>query len=221
MVGREPEHEARRDIVVGGKRRAHEAPRTASSQLDGVIHRAIRHHGADGTERLDIVNRTRRRRVAAREQRRRHERSPLVVRPGQRGLGGSTDHDLGSRAPALRYGPRPRVAGSCRPTDPSARPSVSDRRPRSRATRTRARQAHRPAHSAGTSALRMAVHFCPALTVISRTTSLTKRSNSAVPVRASGPSTQQLSESVSATKRTEFAMTRGCWRSDLAVAPIP
>jgi hypothetical protein len=39
----------------------------------------------------------------------------------------------------------------------------------------------------GAMARRMAVHFCPALTVISRATSLMKASNSGVPGAASGP----------------------------------
>jgi len=42
----------------------------------------------------------------------------------------------------------------------------------------------------------MAVHFCPALTVISRTTSLTNRSNSGVPGTASRPKMLEFSESV-------------------------
>ena len=50
----------------------------------------------------------------------------------------------------------------------------------------------------------MAVHFCPALTVISRTTSRTNRSSSGVPAVASGPRIEELSESVSEVKRTEF-----------------
>lgn len=49
------------------------------------------------------------------------------------------------------------------------------------------------------------MHFCPALTVISRTTSFTKRSNSGVPATASGPSTEAFSKSASMVKRTEFS----------------
>ena len=49
----------------------------------------------------------------------------------------------------------------------------------------------------GTNVRRIAVHFCPAFTVISRTTSFTKRSNSSVPGAASGPSIEKLSESAS------------------------
>ncbi len=55
----------------------------------------------------------------------------------------------------------------------------------------------------GTMVRRMAVHFCPALVVISRTTSLMNRSNSSVPGAASGPRMEQLSESASMLNRTE------------------
>ena len=74
---------------------------------------------------------------------------------------------------------------------------------------------------AGTSAFLMAVHFWPAFTVISRTTSRTNSSSSGVPAPASGPSTEELSESVSEVKRTELALTTGCWRSFSAVAAEP
>ena len=61
---------------------------------------------------------------------------------------------------------------------------------------------------AGTNARRIAVHFCPALTVISVTSCLTYRSNSRVPAVASGPRMEQLSESASALNRTEFRTIR-------------
>ena len=67
----------------------------------------------------------------------------------------------------------------------------------------------------------MAVHFCPALTVISRTTSRTNSSSSGVPATASGPRIEELSESVSAVKRTACALTAGCWRSLSAVEAEP
>ena len=57
---------------------------------------------------------------------------------------------------------------------------------------------------------RIAVHFCPALLVISRTTSLRYRSNSGVPGTASGPRMDALSESVSAVNATDSPITRGC-----------
>jgi len=75
--------------------------------------------------------------------------------------------------------------------------------------------------AAGTIAFLMAVHFCPALTVISRITSRTNSSSSGVPAAASGPRIEEFSESVSAVKRTELAVTIGCWRSLSAVAAEP
>ena len=59
-------------------------------------------------------------------------------------------------------------------------------------------------------ARRMAVHFWPALTVISRATSLTNRSNSGVPGAASGPRIEALRLSRSATKRTLSRAITGC-----------
>ena len=55
----------------------------------------------------------------------------------------------------------------------------------------------------------MAVHFWPALTVISVTSCSTNSSNSGVSGVASGPRTEQLSESASALNRTELATTDG------------
>ena len=53
----------------------------------------------------------------------------------------------------------------------------------------------------GTTTRRMAVHFWPALTVISATASATKRSNSGLPGAASGPRIEALRLSCSAMKR--------------------
>ena len=58
-----------------------------------------------------------------------------------------------------------------------------------------------------TNVRRMAVHFCPAFTVISRATSLMKRSNSSVPGTASAPSMEKLSESASWLNRTLLPST--------------
>ena len=68
----------------------------------------------------------------------------------------------------------------------------------------------------------MAVHFCPAFAVISRTTSLTNRSNSGVPGVASGPSTAAFSESRSATKRTALREIAGWLRSfsEVSIEPV-
>ena len=70
-------------------------------------------------------------------------------------------------------------------------------------------------------AFRIAVHFCPAFTVISRTTSRTNRSSSGDPGPASGPRIEELSESVSEVNRTALARTIRCWRSLSAVAAEP
>ena len=65
------------------------------------------------------------------------------------------------------------------------------------------------------------MHFCPALTVISVTTCPTYRSNSGVPGPASGPRTEQFSESASALNRTDRPTMAGWARSCLAVAADP
>ena len=70
-------------------------------------------------------------------------------------------------------------------------------------------------------ARRIAVHFCPALTVISVATSLTNRSNSGVPGAASGPSSEALRLSRSATKRTDSRAITGCVCSFSAVEAEP
>jgi hypothetical protein len=74
---------------------------------------------------------------------------------------------------------------------------------------------------AGAMARRMAVHFCPALTVISRTISFTNRSNSGVPGPASGPRTEALRLSRSAMKRTLSRAMTGCDCSFIAVWAEP
>ncbi|RPI08316.1 MAG: TRAP transporter large permease subunit, partial [Zetaproteobacteria bacterium] len=56
------------------------------------------------------------------------------------------------------------------------------------------------ARACGTMMRRMAVHFCPALTVISLTTSRTNRSNSGSPGSTPAPRMLQLSESASMLK---------------------
>ena len=65
---------------------------------------------------------------------------------------------------------------------------------------------------------RMAVHFWPAFTVISRATSLTKRSNSGVPGAASGPRIAALRLSASMVKRMEFS-TIAALAAELAAGP--
>lgn len=71
-------------------------------------------------------------------------------------------------------------------------------------SRSRRRVATASMCLAGTMARRMAVHFCPALVVISRTTSLMYRSNSSLSGVTSGPRMAQFSESASAVNGTEL-----------------
>jgi hypothetical protein len=73
----------------------------------------------------------------------------------------------------------------------------------------------------GTMMRRMAVHFWPALAVISRTTSLTRMSNSELSGVDVGPSTEALRLSCSAMKRTLFSSRCGLERSISAVLAEP
>ncbi|OQB99669.1 MAG: hypothetical protein BWX79_03073 [Alphaproteobacteria bacterium ADurb.Bin100] len=73
----------------------------------------------------------------------------------------------------------------------------------------------------GTMARRMAVHFWPALMVISRTTSLTNRSNSSSSGVTSGARMAAFSESASALNGMLWRTTFGCTRSLAAVSAEP
>ena len=66
-------------------------------------------------------------------------------------------------------------------------------------------------------ARRIAVHFCPALVVISRTTSLIKISNSGMLGVTSVPKTIQFNESASILHGTDSSIKRGC---DLSIFPV-
>ena len=102
---------------------------------------------------------------------------------------------------------------------PSGRPGC--RRPPSPAARRR-RLGHRVDElGPGRCARRIAVHFCPALTVISVTSCLTYRSNSGVPGSASGPRIEQFSESASAVNRTPFGDDHGVGAQPLRGAADP
>jgi len=90
-----------------------------------------------------------------------------------------------------------------------------------RSRRAAAASATASSRWSGTNARRMAVHFCPALTVIAVVRPLTNSSNSGVSGTAPGPSTEQFSESASAVKRTAEAATVGWVRSFRAVAAEP
>ena len=149
--------------------------------------RAARHRGSKAAS-------------ARRRRRARHPRPPAApVRPPPH----TTSRLAAQVARAARA---PRDAARGRPPAPCARSPARGSPTTTRRAPPAAPRARRATRAAGTSALRMAVHFCPALTVISRTTSRTNSSNSGVPAAASGARIEELSESVSAVKRTELAM---------------
>ena len=77
------------------------------------------------------------------------------------------------------------------------------------------------ARAAGTIARRIAVHFWPALTVISATTALTNSSSSGSSAVTSGPRMAQLSESASTPSVTPPCSTCGWFRSSPAVWAEP
>ena len=159
-------------------------------------------------------------RLAAQQQQRRHERALLGV--GALDLeraGIAATRSASRRSSATRASTSPRCARlASGPMRTPSRARIADDDLRELRLQ---RRDHVGRSAAGTIALRMAVHFCPALTVISRATSRTKRSNSGVPGAASGPRMQEFSESVSAVKRTECAITAGCVRSLAAVLAEP
>jgi hypothetical protein len=68
---------------------------------------------------------------------------------------------------------------------------------------------------------RIAVHFCPLLTVISRTTSRTSRSKASVPGVASGSRSAELRLSASMLTRTERCATAACDRISAPVSAEP
>ena len=88
-------------------------------------------------------------------------------------------------------------------------------------SRARSRSATASRCWRGTMARRIAVHFWPALTVISRATSLTKSSNSSSSGVTSGARIAQLSESASALNGTDWRIRFGCTRSLAAVSAEP
>ena len=174
-----------------------------------------------------------RQRLAAQQQRRREEGA----------FGNALAHAARSRRPrrtplrrpaaaAPRARPR-RLLRPARPARPCARPRPPGRPPPPWPAARASASATASSCWRGTMARRIAVHFWPALTVISRATSLTKRSNSGSSGVTSGPRMAQFSESASALngteRRTRFGVHaqpgRGVGRSGegddvLAVEPV-
>jgi hypothetical protein len=78
-----------------------------------------------------------------------------------------------------------------------------------------------PYTSAGTSTRRMAVHFWPDFTVISRATSLTSSSKASEPGAAPGSSSALFRLSASMLTRTERSATAEWRRISAAVSALP
>ena len=214
--------EARRDRRVLRDQRAHQAALAAGGQRQRFVEAVVGHQRADRAEGLDVVHGVVAQRVARQQQRRREERA----------LG----HALAPRREAVALAVAParrlcisaatRSATSCllrpaRPARPCARPRSDGSPTTILASRARSVSATSSTCWRGTMARRMAVHFWPALTVISRATSLTNRSNSSSSGVTSGARIAQLSESASALNGIEWRTRFGCTRSLAAVSAEP
>ena len=165
--------------VVRDQRRD-EAAAAARGERDRLVEVVVGHHGAHRAERLDVVRPAsfvgRRGRAAGSARRRRRRRRP---RPSGAKPSRGAEHDL----VALRRAAPSALAdvGAAAPSTASApmrTPSTAGSPTLIFASRSRRRAATASRCLRGTIARRIAVHFWPALTVISRATSLTKRSNS-------------------------------------------
>ena len=75
--------------------------------------------------------------------------------------------------------------------------------------------------ASGTSTRRMAVHFWPDLTVISRATSFTNKSMASLPTASPGINSAELTLSASMFTRTDFFVTAGWERITAAVSAEP
>ena len=215
---REAEHERAGDGRVVGDDRADERALAAGGQGDGLVEGVVRHHRGHRAEGLDVVRLDRS--GAGPEQHRRHEGAALGVAGEARGRGRVAVDDVAeerSASTALRTSSRwPREASGPIRTDSSpGSPTVIVE------SLAVIASVISSATAAGTITRRIAVHFWPALAVISVTTPLTKRSHSGSPDVTSGPSTEQLSESASTWSVTPPCSTDGCWRRMPAVWAEP
>ena len=204
-----------------GHQRADQAALAARGQLQRFFHAVVRHQRADRAEGFDVVHRVVGQRLARQQQRGREEGA---VRPCPRPPGQSRRRRHrplprpGAAAPRAR--PR-RPAARARPARPSSRPRPTGRPPPPWPGARAMRSATASRCWRGTMARRMAVHFWPALTVISRATSLTNRSNSSSSGVTSGARMAQFSESASALNGMLWRTTFGCTRSLAAVSAEP
>ena len=217
---REAERHGARDGRVVGDHRADEAARAAGGQRDRLVEVVVASSPCD-------TGRTARRRAA-----RWHPRRPAAA-PGDMNAPRSASASITSTVSgspntisaeprsawtALRTSSRwSRLASApIRTSSLVGLPTVIFAEPRRDRLGDRRRRS-RPARSTR----RIAVHFWPALTVISVTTALTNRSNSGSSGVTSGPRIEQFSESASTPRRTPPWSTAGCWRRWAPVAAEP
>ena len=190
VIGAGAEHEVARRVGRMGEQRQRQAAHAAVGERDGVVEVAVGHDRRDRPERLDVVDRVGAPGIVGAQQDRREEGAAAVTgdwrrdRPRRSARRGFQLGDPAADVVALRAADQ-----RAHPRTPSSRgsPTLVLAQPLARAPARPRRDA-----AAGAMARRIAVHFCPALTVISVATSLTNRSNSGVPGAASGPSSEAL-----------------------------
>ncbi len=107
------------------------------------------------------------------------------------------------------------ASGPMRTSSSAGLPTRTAFKPSVRSSRTVA------ACASGTSTRRIAVHFCPAFCVMSRSTSFRKVSYMSPPGPASGPSTAAFRLSASTFTRTDSRMMFGSARIRMPVSPDP
>ena len=168
----------RRDLRIVGDERRDQAAAAARGERERLVEVVVRHQRRDRAERLDVVDRVVLHAVAAEHERRREEgavgdalafRREAVARRRRR-----------SRCPRRAARARSPTSACCafEASAPIFTPSTAGSPTLTLARRSRSRAAIASRCRRGTIARRIAVHFWPALTVISRATSLAKRSNS-------------------------------------------
>ncbi len=175
MEGARLDHRLPRNGRVVGEDGGHKRASAAIGKRQRMAEVAIGHDGGDRSEGLDRVDAHRTIGIGAVEQHRRHEGAVLGVRALD-----AQSCRVAEHAPRLggdegRLVVARRRAGRGSPARPCGSSRCADRRPRSWPAAPRSPRSRRPCALAGTMMRRIAVHFWPALAVISRCTSRTKR----------------------------------------------
>jgi len=187
-------------------------PSPSGRRRHGLIKVVVRQQGADGPNASTWWTGAANTSFGA-EQDRGQERAPLGVRAVTVTLSVSPDTGRvagASRATALADLVALAEAGLARP---SCTPGSGGLPTHPSASRAATASATASASPAGTSARRIAVHFCPAFTVISVTSWSTVQAELGVVHGHVRPRIEQFSESASALKRTARPATTGWVRS--------